>query len=399
MNTPGMVTMKRVLALLLLAAGTLCARQTQYVVIVVMDGVRYTESFGDPVHQWIPGIWTVLRPSGTIYTSCSNAGLTETNPGHASIVTGTWQAITNAGGERPHAPTVFEYYRKQLGTGAEQHFAALGKRKLGILTYSDHPEYGSLYGASISQSSNQYDDRGATDTLKGVLRNYHPRLTILNLPRADSVAHSGNWNGYLASVRDADSLTLEIWNAVQSDPVMGGKTTLFVVNDHGRHTTSFSGHGDGCDGCRHVMLLAVGPDTPAGAIDSLPCGQIDIAPTIGALLGFATPYSTGTVLGSALTTGVPHLAAGMPASFRLQQNYPNPFNPETRIGYGLARRSRVLLAVFNSLGQQIAVLEEGERDAGNHEVTFTAAGLSSGVYFYRLQAEGWADTKRLTLIR
>ncbi len=391
--------MKRVLAVLLLAAATLSARQTQFVVVVVMDGVRYTEGFGDPAHQWIPGIWTVLRPGGTIYTSCSNDGLTETNPGHASILTGTWQTISNTGGERPHSPTVFEYYRKQLGTGPEQHYVVLGKTKLGIVSYSDWSDYGSPYGAYVARCPNQYDDRGAADTLKSLLQRYHPRLTMLNFPRADSVAHKGDWGGYLSSVRVADSLAVEIWSAVQGDPVMGGKTTMFVINDHGRHTSTWSSHGDGCEGCRHIMLLAIGPDTPAGAVDSIPCKQVDLAPTVGALLGFTTQYSTGTVLGSALVNGVPPIAAGGPAMYQLRQNYPNPFNPATRIGYGLARRGHVLLAVFNTLGQRVAVLEEGEREAGNHEVVFNAAGFSSGVYYYRLQAEGFAETKRLTLIR
>jgi hypothetical protein len=85
--------------------------------------------------------------------------------------------------------------------------------------------------------------------------------------------------------------------------------------------------------------------------------------------------------------------------FDLMQNYPNPFNPITTIRYGLPVRAHVTLAVFNTLGQSVATLVNGEVDAGYHEVTFDAAGLASGVYFYRMQAGSFTDTKRLLLVR
>ena len=85
--------------------------------------------------------------------------------------------------------------------------------------------------------------------------------------------------------------------------------------------------------------------------------------------------------------------AALPEAFVLEQNHPNPFNPTTTIRYGLPLKAAIRLTVFNSLGQQVALLAEGVREAGYHEVFFNAAGLSSGVYFYRLQA-GDATTGR-----
>jgi len=89
----------------------------------------------------------------------------------------------------------------------------------------------------------------------------------------------------------------------------------------------------------------------------------------------------------------------LPHEFGLSQNYPNPFNPSTTIRYGLPNRSRVTLTVFNTLGQLVALLQNGEQEAGYHEVRFDASLLSSGVYFYRLKAGGFVETKRLSLVR
>lgn len=88
-----------------------------------------------------------------------------------------------------------------------------------------------------------------------------------------------------------------------------------------------------------------------------------------------------------------------PIQFSLQQNFPNPFNPSTTISYALPRRSNVMLTVFNTLGQQVATLVNGEIGAGFHSVEFNAAGLASGAYFYKLQGGSYVDTKRLLLIR
>jgi len=88
-----------------------------------------------------------------------------------------------------------------------------------------------------------------------------------------------------------------------------------------------------------------------------------------------------------------------PVAVSLLQNYPNPFNPSTTIRYGLPDRSQVTLAVFNTLGQQVAVLQSGEQEAGYHEVKFDGSGLSSGVYFYRLRAGEFVESKQFLLLR
>lgn len=95
-------------------------------------------------------------------------------------------------------------------------------------------------------------------------------------------------------------------------------------------------------------------------------------------------------------TGVESLAP-MPKQYALGQNYPNPFNPTTRISYQIPKTSRVRLQVFNSLGQEVVTLVEGDQIAGNYQVEFKADRLSNGIYYYRLQAAEFESIRSMVL--
>jgi hypothetical protein len=90
---------------------------------------------------------------------------------------------------------------------------------------------------------------------------------------------------------------------------------------------------------------------------------------------------------------------GVPNDFQLLQNYPNPFNPTTAISYQLPAAGSVRLAVYDMLGREVALLVDGRKEAGRHSVRFNARQLTSGVYFYRLTADGYQDAKRMVLVR
>ena len=88
-----------------------------------------------------------------------------------------------------------------------------------------------------------------------------------------------------------------------------------------------------------------------------------------------------------------------PMKFSLEQNYPNPFNPKTSIEYSLNTSGFVSLKVYDIQGREVAVLGNEIQDAGRHSVAFDASSLSSGVYFYKLEANGFSHTRKMVLMK
>ena len=93
--------------------------------------------------------------------------------------------------------------------------------------------------------------------------------------------------------------------------------------------------------------------------------------------------------------------SSLPTKFELSQNYPNPFNPTTTINYDLPQQSKVVLKVYNILGQEVATLVDKEEQAGVYTVQFSPNSyrLASGIYIYRLTAGSFAQTRKMTLLK
>ena len=83
----------------------------------------------------------------------------------------------------------------------------------------------------------------------------------------------------------------------------------------------------------------------------------------------------------------------------MQQNYPNPFNPETTIHFTAPKAGHVRLAIYNLLGQEVAVLLNEHQAAGRYSVQFNASGLAGGVYIYRLSTNGFEQSKKMMLLK
>ncbi len=134
--------------------------------------------------------------------------------------------------------------------------------------------------------------------------------------------------------------------------------------------------------------------TTINGVLNLVAGKFDVG--VGYTLGPAGTITTG----SGSLTAVESRNSGSTAfTFSLNQNYPNPFNPSTVIGYQLAKSSSVKVTIYDILGNEVVQLVNGVQSAGYHSVTFNARNLASGMYFYKIQASNFIQTKKMVLLK
>jgi Secretion system C-terminal sorting domain len=129
--------------------------------------------------------------------------------------------------------------------------------------------------------------------------------------------------------------------------------------------------------------------------DIIPANNVDLS-----LLGLPaiTIYGLETKLTDEIVSVIENEET-IPSAFSLEQNYPNPFNPTTNIGFRIADRGFVSLKVFDVLGNEIATLVNEEKSAGRYEIEFNASSLPSGIYFYKLTAGSFIETKKMLLLK
>ncbi|MBN1633836.1 MAG: T9SS type A sorting domain-containing protein, partial [Ignavibacteria bacterium] len=98
-------------------------------------------------------------------------------------------------------------------------------------------------------------------------------------------------------------------------------------------------------------------------------------------------------------TGITPVIVTVPENYSLSQNYPNPFNPVTKINFSIAKSGLVTLKIYDILGKEVSTLINQNMNAGTYVTDFDGANLSSGVYFYRLEVNGFSEVKRMTLLK
>ena len=126
-------------------------------------------------------------------------------------------------------------------------------------------------------------------------------------------------------------------------------------------------------------------------------GQVFVGTMTGTSSIIEAGFLADTLLRGTVVSVAEHEA--VPKEYALWWNYPNPFNPSTTIKYELPKASVVRLSVYDMLGREVSVLLNERREAGVYEVKFDGSNLASGVYFYRLQAGDFTQTKRLLLLK
>ncbi|HNP16843.1 MAG TPA: alkaline phosphatase family protein [Fulvivirga sp.] len=259
---------------------------TKKVIIISIDGPRLTESWTSATEENIPNQRN-MATQGVFFDNFYNEGTTKTMSGHSAITTGRYETIANDGSELPFHHSIFQQFLSTTLLPPEKSWIIGSKAKLAALGDTKDLDWRGSFSPRIDT-----EDRADAETILialQVLKEYSPILSLIHFKEPDTYGHANNWEKYKASIRATDEYVQEIWDYIQSDPFYRDQTALFITNDHGRHLdgigTGFVGHGDKCEGCRHISLLALGPDFDKNKIVSDTYGQIDIAPTIAKLLG------------------------------------------------------------------------------------------------------------------
>jgi hypothetical protein len=117
------------------------------------------------------------------------------------------------------------------------------------------------------------------------------------------------------------------------------------------------------------------------------------------ILAIPNYYSNSVDFVTTTPVDVDELYGQIPLTVAMSQNYPNPFNPTTKIRYSIPQSSKVLIKIFDVLSNEIETLVNEEKQAGTYEINWYAEGLPSGVYFYRLQAGSFVETKKMLLMK
>jgi hypothetical protein len=279
--------------------------EAQYVWIMIIDGPRFTETFGDSTHKYIPNLANTLAKEGTLFMNFRNNGPTYTNAGHTAITTGHYQSISNAGKELPKKPGMFQYFLKNRMVDKSDAYIVSSKGKLEILANTKNKTWWntfmpSTYCGKLGLASEYINDEQTHNKLKTLIGENAPHLLLSNYLAVDTYAHSNQWDNYLASIQKCDEFALDLWSSIQKNPTMRNKTMLIITNDHGRHLNGhkdgFVNHGDNCEGCRKIFMLALGPDVKKNNVITSEAEQIDISKTIAEILHFEMPTSEGRIL-------------------------------------------------------------------------------------------------------
>jgi hypothetical protein len=280
--------------------------QSEYHVILVIDGPRYSETYGDTSCKYIPNLCQNLKPQGTFFSNFKNNGPTYTISGHTALMTGIYQRISNIGSELPRNPSLFQYYLKQKGAVFTDAQIIASKGKLDVLSNTKNKKWRNkfrpfAYCGPNGNGLSYGPDRETMVKVKETLGSSSPpHLMLINLLGVDVNGHGNDWKKYLDNIKITDGYALEIWNAIQANPALKDKTTLYITNDHGRHLdgkkNGFVSHGDGCAGCRHISLLVLGPDVTKGKEVKQEAEMIDIPVTISKMMHIDFPTGKGRFL-------------------------------------------------------------------------------------------------------
>ncbi len=207
---------------------------------------------------------------------------------------------------------------------------------------------------------------------------YFPDFAFLVNPASDSINAVNGMIDFLAVIPNAKLHTDTVFFSAEVTPNPGYGITISYPNGNFIPTTT---------GFRRVRLTA----------NNLTPGTYTVTIKAAGTNGTPVHKRSSTIYAGSLVTGI-H-SSEIPMKFELSQNYPNPFNPTTRINYALAKNTNVKLTVYNTAGKLVQTFNQGIQTTGSYFVDFDATGLSSGVYYYKIETEYFTETRKMLLIK
>ena len=331
-------------------------KKRKVIVITFGGGARDQETFAPEGQINIPHMLGELIPQSSFFTQVTNNGILGHYVATASLATGVYETLNNFSAVPPDHPTIFEYFRKDLGRPVSDAWVVAPSNGFNRIGESDSRSYGPGFGARVilpkhllsaaSTGSNvdyghllhdnyetplyapeiaggefelqqlekilklSVDDftshartLSSPDELsvfiaRRLMREESPSLLWITMHDID-VAHSGAFSLYVDAIRRTDRLCAELWKAVQDEPEYAGNTTLLILPDFGRDADQDSGgngfqhHRTGDPASRTTWMMAMGAGVRQGVVYDSPVQSIDLVPSIGGMLGFSASQSQG----------------------------------------------------------------------------------------------------------
>ena len=342
----------------LLARSRVPADRRKVVVITFGGGARDQETFAPEGQENIPRLMRELIPQSAFFTQVVNRGILGHYVATASLATGVYETINNFAALPPEHPTVFEYFRRDQKRPATDAWVVAPSNGFNRIGESSNRSYGPGLGATVvlpkhllaaatsggtglqhllrdnyetplytpELSGSEFELRQLEELLKlsvddfklhaltlsspdelsvfiarRLMRQLAPSFLWITLHDID-IAHAGAYSLYIDGIQRTDRLCAELWKAIQSEPEYAGKTNLFILPDFGRDSdedsagNGFQHHRTGDALSRTTWMMALGPGIREGVVYDRALDSMDLAPTLGAILGFSPAVAQGRVI-------------------------------------------------------------------------------------------------------
>jgi hypothetical protein len=333
--------------------GEAVRKKRKVIVITFGGGARDQETFAPEGQENIPHLLRELIPQSSFFSHVTNGGILGHYVASASLATGVYETLNNFAAVPPQHPTVFEYFRRDLGRPASDAWVVAPSNGFNRIGESDCRSYGA--GATVILPKHllaaarpsgidldhllrdNYENPLYTPQLGGgefelqqldrilrlsvqdftahartlsspdelsvyiairLMQQEAPSLLWITMHDID-VAHSGAYSLYIDGIHRTDRLCAEMWRAVQDNPEYANNTTMFILPDFGRDAdydaggNGFQHHRTGDAASRTTWMMALGAGVRPGVIYDAPVQSIDLVPSLGAILGFSPAQSEG----------------------------------------------------------------------------------------------------------